>query len=563
MFIPTTKEEFRALGWQEADIILVSGDIYIDVPSSGVSLIGHVLIEAGFRVGIIAQPALDSKDDISALGEPRLFWGITAGAVDSMVSNYNANRSRRIHDDLTSGGANNSRPDRASIAYTGLIRRYFKNTVPIVLGGIEASLRRIAHYDYWQNKIRRSLLFDAKADLLVYGMGEITMRAIAERLSAGEDYLGLPGLCYIAEQAPEGALMLPSFEEAEADTAEGHVAFERMFRMFYDNAVFDENRILAQKHGARFLVHNPPCRSLTTQELDAVCELPYERDVHPRYAAAGKVRALDTVRFSITTHRGCFGGCNFCSIAVHQGRRIVNRSAASIIREARAMSRHNLFKGVISDVGGASANMYGMDCSRAGGPCVRRSCLGESPCRFLNIDHSALIRLLEQLRNINSIKHVFTASGLRYDLILADKKNGVKYLKALLQYHVSGLMRIAPEHTVGSLLELMGKPSFEQLKIFRLLFEETVEQSGKRSGLSYYFMAAHPGCSLADMVSLQKTMGAGQKPIAASVQIFTPTPSTFSTLMYYTKRNPFTGEPLFVEKEMGKKQKQKRQIKVF
>ena len=563
MFIPATKEEFSALGWEEADVILVTGDAYIDVPSSGVSVIGHVLIAAGFRVGIISQPSLDSGDDISALGEPRLYWGVSSGAVDSMVSNYNADRTRRLHDDLTPGGKNHARPDRACIAYTGLIRRYFKNTVPIVLGGIEASLRRIAHYDYWQNKVRRSILFDAKADILVYGMGELTMTELAHTLSREEDYRDIPGICYVSERALDDALILPSFEEVEPHTTEGHLAFEKMFRLFYDNAIFSNKRILAQLHGSRFLIQNIPCRSLSSKELDNIYELPYERDAHPKYLALGKVRALDTVRFSITTHRGCFGGCHFCSISVHQGRSVVSRSAESIMREALTMSKHPLFNGVISDVGGASANMYEMTCQREDGLCTRKSCVGESPCSFMKIDHSPLIELLQQLRNIPRIKHVFTASGIRYDLIIADSKNGKAYLNELVGFHISGLMRIAPEHTAKSVLELMGKPDFGKLEQFRTMFEMASSHAGKKSELSYYIMAAHPGCSLSDMTYLQRTMSDGKRPIAASVQIFTPTPSTFSTLMYYTERNSFKNEPVFVEKEMGRKMKQKKAIKTF
>ncbi|MDR3238454.1 MAG: YgiQ family radical SAM protein [Spirochaetia bacterium] len=553
MFIPSTTDEFKARGWDRADVILVTGDAYIDSPSVGISIIGHVLMNAGFRVGVISQPA--GSADISRLGEPRLFWGITSGAVDSMVSNYNADRSRRRHDDLTPGGANNARPDRACIAYTGLIRSCFKKTVPIVLGGIEASLRRIAHYDYWQNTIRRSILFDAKADIIIYGMGELAVLSLAQKISGGADYRTLPGICFIANEAPAGALELPSFEEALSDVD----AFAKMFLM----AGSGPEQVLVQKHGARFLVQNPPSRILTPAELDRVYELPYERELHPYCAAMGSVRALETIRFSLTTHRGCFGGCNFCSISMHQGGSVVSRTEDSLIREAVSLSRHALFAGVISDAGGASANMYGTSCAAHVGACRNKSCLMPAVCPSLRVDHGRLTMLLAKLRELPGIKHLFVASGIRYDLILADEKNGEAYLRELVEHHISGLMRIAPEHSSPHVLELMGKPSSDKLIAFRNMFEKIIKKTGKKTGLSYYLMAAHPGCSLEDMSDLQKVAGVKKGPIPASVQIFTPTPSTLSTLMYYTGKDARSGDPVFVERDMGKKQKQKRSVMTF
>ena len=551
MFIPSTMDEFKALGWEHADVILVTGDAYIDSPSCGISVIGHVLMDAGFKVGVISQPA-DNADDITRLGEPSLFWGVSSGAVDSMVSNYNADRSRRRHDDLTAGGTNNARPDRACIAYTGLIRRYFKNTTPIVLGGIEASLRRLAHYDYWQNGIRRSVLFDSKADIIVYGMGELAVLSLAQKISDGEDYRLIPGICFISNEYPPDALELPSFEDAASHPD----VFSRMFLLFYNNA---GNRRLAQKHGTRFLVHNPPGRGLTPAELDHVYELPYERAAHPLCEKKGEVRALETMRFSITTHRGCFAACNFCSIVLHQGRSIISRSEESILKEAVSITGHPLFKGIISDVGGATANMYAMGCSKENA-CAGMECLAQEPCDSLRVDHGRLINLLARLSAIPKIKRLFVASGIRHDLVLADKENGEEYLKKLIAAHISGYMRVAPEHSERKILELMGKPYFDKFTAFKALFEKISD--GKKIGLSYYLMAAHPGCSLEDMDFLCNALGIKTKAVPGSVQIFTPTPSTVSSLMYYTGKD-INGETIFVEREMGKKLKQKKRVKVL
>ena len=561
MFIPTTIEEVRQRGWDRLDVILVTGDTYIDCPSMGVSIIGHLLMDEGLRVGIIAQPDTEGPDDIARLGEPLLYWGVSSGAVDSMVSNYNADRSRRKQDDLTPGGENNSRPDRACIAYTGLIRRYFRNTVPVVLGGVEASLRRVAHYDYWQNSIRRSILFDAKADIIVYGMGELASVSLAAALAEGRDHTFIPGTCFISATQPEDALVIPSFEEVSADSS----AFERMFDIFYRNSGSHRGRRLAQRHGDRWLVHNPPARNLDAGELDRVYGLPYERDTHPYYGRRGEVRALDTIRFSITTHRGCFGGCNFCSIAIHQGQAVISRTEESIVREAVNMTRHRSFRGTISDVGGPTGNMYGMGCAamEKGGGCAEKGCLVPSPCPSLKPDHRRQISLLRRLRQLPGVKHVFVASGIRYDLVLADRQNGEAYLEELLRYHVSGLMRIAPEHTVPGVLEIMGKPFGGALEKFHDLFERVVRKTGRDMSLSYYLMAAHPGCTQQDMEALERDTSARWGRFPGKVQIFTPTPSTWSTLMYYTGRDPFSGKDLFVERDMGRKTKQRNVIDTF
>ncbi|MBN1532407.1 MAG: YgiQ family radical SAM protein [Spirochaetes bacterium] len=555
MFIPATKEEMDALGWDRPDVVLVSGDAYIDSPLAGAAVIGRVLLDAGYRVGIIPQPRTEGPEDIGKLGEPRLFWGVTAGSVDSMVSNYNADRSRRRHDDFTPGGAAGKRPDRASIVYTNLIRRHFRNTVPVVLGGIEASLRRIAHYDYWDNAVRRSLLFDAKADLLVYGMGELAVLALAGALSRGEDPRDVPGICYIAGEAPPDRTVIPPFEEARDDPGK----FTEMFLAFCGENGSRSPAGIAQRHGDRWLVQNPPQRPLTPEELDRVHLLPYRLEAHPSHRAGGKVTALDTIRFSLATHRGCFGGCNFCSIAVHQGNAVISRSEESVMEEARRMTSHPRFRGIIADVGGATANMYGMECGAGKGCGGRRRCLTPGPCTSLGASHERYLKLLGRLRDLPGVRKAFVTSGIRFDLVMQDGEYGRRFMEELLRHHLSGQLRIAPEHTVGRVLRLMGKPEGEDdLAGFIGLFNELNRKLGTRHRLAFYCMAAHPGCTEEDMGRLARDLGGAALRIPGQVQIFTPTPSTWSTLLYHTGMDPKTGEPVFVERDMGKKTRQKR-----
>jgi len=551
MYLPETREEMERLGWTSPDVILVTGDAYIDSPSTGVAVIGRCLERAGFRVGVIAQPDVESAADIARLGAPRLFWGVTGGCVDSMVANRTAGGRRRRRDDFTPGGENNRRPDRAVTVYSNLIRRHFKNTAPIVLGGLEASLRRIAHYDYWSNRIRRSILFDAKADYLLYGMAENTVTALAGVLRDGGDPRTLRGIGYIANAVPEGALELPSFEVAAADKA----AFTAMFHTFYANNDPLTARPLAQRQDTRYFVQQPPAPCLTTAELDAVYELDYERGVHPHDARGGEVRALDTIRFSITTHRGCHGECNFCAIAVHQGRRVCSRSEASILREARTLAAHPDFRGSILDVGGPTANMYGMECLRKEqkGACAGKRCLYPEICREMPVDHSRQLHLLKALKRVEGVRRVIVASGIRHDLVMADRAHGRRYLEAVVQDHVSGQMKVAPEHSEDAVLARMGKPGTASLKAFR----EATRRAGKNQFLTYYLMAAHPGCTDKDMRSLKTFASRVLEVSPEQVQIFTPTPSTYSTLMYWTELDPFTGAPCFVEKSEKGRARQK------
>ena len=555
MFLPTTKEELKQRGWDQCDIILVSGDSYIDSPYIGIAVLGRWLEFHGYRVGIVAQPDIDSDLDIARLGEPKLFWGVTAGSVDSMVANYTALKKRRNTDDFTPGAVNNRRPDRATIVYTNIIRRFFKNTVPIVIGGIEASLRRIAHYDYWSDRLRKSLLFDAKADLLVYGMGESAILEIAENLRTGKAITAIPGTCYIAKEPPDGYLELPSFEDVLQDKR----AFITMFHQFYRNNDPETARGLYQRHDARYLVQNPPAPLLSTRDLDRLYDLDYEREVHPYYRKQGGVRALETIRFAITTHRGCFGECNFCAITVHQGRRIRSRSENSILKEAEKLSHHPGFKGYIHDVGGPTANMYGMDCRRAAGKgqCSGKRCLFPVACPSLHSDHGRQIALLKKLRGLPGIKKIFIASGIRYDLILNDPKHGEKYLHEIVGHHTSGQLKVAPEHADDRVLALMRKPKHAAMIQFKQLFDARTKATGKRHFLTYYLIAAHPGSTEADMQRTKAFVSAQLHINPEQVQIFTPTPSTYSTLMYYTEMDPFSGEKIFVEKNMGQKQAQK------
>ena len=556
MFIPTTRQELDDLGWETLDVVLVTGDSYVDSPFVGVAVIGHVLIEAGYRVGIIAQPDAHSDRDIARLGEPELFWGVTGGCIDSMVANYTATKKPKRSDDLTPGGRNDRRPDRAAIVYTNLIKRHFKDTAPIVLGGVEASLRRIAHYDYWSDSVRRSILFDAKADLLVYGMAEKTVVALAEQLRDGQEIDDLRGICYIAPEKKAGTLELPSFEEVAQDKR----AFTEAFHTFYCNNDPLTAQGLCQRQDTRYLVQNPPAPYLTQRELDAVHELDYERAQHPFYERMGPVKALETIRFSLATHRGCYGECNFCSIAVHQGRTVRWRSAGSIEREARRLAQYPDFKGIIQDVGGPTANMYGFECEkkRTQGSCADRRCLTPEICPQLPVDHGRQLALLRRLRKIEGVKKVFVSSGIRYDLVLADDKQGVPYLREVVRHHTSGQMKVAPEHTEEHVLRRMGKPGGKGLLLrFRDLFYKLTQAAGKEQFLTYYLIAAHPGCTQADMRALKRFASRQLKISPEQVQIFTPTPSTYSSLMYHTEMDPFTGESLFVEKDQRKKEKQK------
>ncbi len=559
MFLPSTGLELEHLGWSQLDIILVTGDSYIDSPFIGAAVIGKILEHAGYRVGIIAQPDLHTDMDICRLGEPRLFWGVTGGSVDSMIANYTSLKKRRKSDDFTPGGINNRRPDRATIVYTNLIKQYFKSAKPIVLGGIEASLRRVPHYDFWSDKIRSSILFDSKADYLLYGMADKSILEFAGALRDGTEPRSIRGLCYTAgageiDKKGDYLELLP-FEVVEKDKS----SFSEMFRTFYQNNDPLTAKGLYQKQGTRYLVHNPPAQPLRQEELDAVYELDFERNQHPYYEQRGKVVALETIKFSISTHRGCYGECNFCAIAVHEGRTVLWRSQQSILDEARKLTQYPDFKGYIVDIGGPTANMYGFECEKKlrRGACQEKRCLYPEVCPSLNVDHHHQLELLREIRKIKGIKKVFVASGVRYDLLFSDRKFGAQYLQEVVEHHVSGQMKVAPEHSEKDVLKTMGKPDAEMVVQFKKIFDKMSQKAGKKQFLTYYLIAAHPGCTEENMRSLKQFMSQRLKTNPEQVQIFIPAPSTYSSLMYYTGINPFSGKPVFVEKNPVNKQIQK------
>ncbi len=546
----------NSLGWDKCDVILVTGDSYVDSPYIGVAVVGRILESQGFKVGIIAQPDIKSNIDIMRLGEPKLFWGVSGGSVDSMVANYTATKKFRNSDDYTPGGVNNRRPDRAVLAYTNLIRQYFKNTVPIVLGGIEASLRRVTHYDYWSNSLRKPILFDSKADYLIYGMGEIALKELALAISNGSNPKDIRGVCYISTTPKDDYLTLPSHDQCLKDKEK----YIDLFDIFYDHNDPISAKGLCQKVDSRYLIQNPPCRYLSEPEMDTVAALPYTRTLHPYYADGGKVKCMETIGYSVTTHHGCWGECNFCAIGVHQGRTIRTRSEDSIIKEVTNFTKEPKFKGIIHDLGGASANMYGYECDKKlnHGTCEHQRCVDHKRlCKSMKPNHERLLSLMKRVRNIKGVKKAFVTSGIRYDIISKDKEHGEKYLRELITHHISGQMKIAPEHTEDRVLELMGKPGKQSLRDFKQLFDKINKTTDKKQFLTYYLIAAHPGCKDSDMVNLKNFTTNELRINPEQAQVFTPTPGTYSAVMYYTELDPKTRKPIFVEKDNHKKEKQK------
>jgi uncharacterized radical SAM protein YgiQ len=555
-FLPTTREEMDALGWDQCDVILVSGDAYIDSPFIGVAVVGRMLEKLGYKVGILGQPDVKSDKDIKRLGEPRLFWGVSGGSIDSMVANYTATKKFRNSDDYTPGGKNTKRPDRAVLVYTNLIRQNFKNTAPIVLGGIEASLRRVTHYDYWTNKLRKPILFDSKADILIYGMGEQAIRDLTQALDNGKNWKDIRGVCYISKEPVERYHQLPSHQEC-LDNKEKYID---LFDLFYDNNDPIAAKGLCQRVDTRYSIQNPPCDYLSEPEMDKVSALPYTRELHPYHRPEGNVKCLETIKFSIMTHQGCWGECNFCAIGVHQGRTIRTRSESSIVKEANKFKEYKDFKGIISDLGGPTANMYGYECNKKLklGTCDHQRCVDSRHlCSSMKPDHTRVIGMMKQVRNIEGIKKAFVASGIRYDLITEDKRKGYSYLKELVKHHISGQMKVAPEHTQQHVLDLMGKPGKQTLIDFKRLYDKLNRDMGKKQFLTYYLIAAHPGCNERDMHELKRFTTHELKMNPEQAQIFTPTPGTYSAVMYYTELDPVTRKKIFVEKDTQKKEKQK------
>lgn len=556
-FLPTTRAEMNERGWDQCDVILINGDAYIDSPFIGIAAVGRILEREGYRVGIIGQPDIDSDVDIKRLGEPRLFWGVSGGSVDSMVSNYTATKKFRNSDDYTPGGVNNKRPDRAVLVYTNLIRQYFKNTVPIVLGGIEASLRRVSHYDYWTNKLRKPILFDAKADFLIYGMGEGAIIALPKALEEGTSPYDIRGVCYISKSPREGYFTLPSHKECLEDKEK----YIDLFDAFYNHNDPISALGLCQEVDGRFSIQNPPADYLDENEMDAVSALPFTRELHPYHRPQGEVKCLETIKFSIMTHQGCWGECNFCAIGVHQGRTIRTRSEESILAEATQFTEYKDFKGIISDVGGPTANMYGYECNKKlkHGTCDYQRCVDDVRlCKPMKVDHTRIINLLRRLREVRGVKKAFVASGVRYDLITEDKPQGYEYLKEMVRHHISGQMKVAPEHTSDHVLHLMNKPGKQTLVDFKKLYDKLNKEEGKKQFLTYYLIAAHPGCTEKDMHDLKRFTSEELKMNPEQAQVFTPTPGTYSAVMYYTEMDPKTREKIFVEKDTARKEKQKK-----
>lgn len=547
-FLPMDASEVTNLHRSPLDIILVTGDAYVDHPAFGTAVIARVLEAAGYRVGILAQPDWHSCAGFTRLGKPRLFFGITSGSVDSIVNNYTPNRKKRSTDRYSPGGRSGRRPNRAVIVYSNRIREAFGKEVPIVLGGVEASLRRLAHYDFWDDGVRRSILLDSRADLLVYGMGERAVKEIAQRLDGGEDVHSLnyvPGTAAVrSDVGPfKGALYLPSYEEVKGDPILFNKAF--VLQMGENHA---GGKVVVQGSGNQYVVQFPPLPPLLPHELDAFYRLPYARAWHPSYDAQGGVPALEPVRCSISIVRGCFGSCSFCGLAAHQGPWVQSRSPSSVLEEAERISLGRGFRGILSDLGGPTANLYGLCCPflAKGRKCGKRECLLPEPCPRLDPRGKAFLELLRSVQGMKGIRRAFISSGIRHDLLLSEESDPL--LEEICRFHVSGRLKVAPEHSSPRVLRLMNKPPYSRFQEFSERYFRFNRRMGKKQFLVRYFMTAHPGCTLKDMIGLAEIIREeGTSP--EQVQDFLPLPMTLSACLYHTGIHPFTGEKVFVERE--------------
>ena len=559
-FLPITREEMKGRGWDQVDFVYVSGDAYVDHPSFGHAIITRLLESRGYRVGIIAQPDWRKPESVQVFGEPRLGFLVSAGNMDSMVNHYSVSKKRRKTDAYTPGGEMGKRPDYACVVYGNLIRQTYKKT-PIILGGIEASLRRMAHYDYWSDKLKRSVLLDSGADVISYGMGEHSIVELAEALDAGipvEDITYIAGTVVKAKSLDSiyDAEILPSFEDLKADK----MNYARSFYTQYLNTdAFNGKRLVEPYSEHLYVVQNPPAAPLTQMEMDDVYSLPYQRTYHPSYEAKGGVPAIKEIKFSLISNRGCFGGCSFCALTFHQGRIVQVRSHESLIEEAKEITKDKDFKGYIHDVGGPTANFRHPSCKKQmeHGVCKTRQCLFPSPCKNLDADHRDYVSLLRKLRDIPKVKKVFVRSGIRFDYLLADKKQ--EFLRELCEYHVSGQLKVAPEHVAGPVLSLMGKPEHKVYEEFTRQFYKMNERIGKEQYLVPYLMSSHPGSTLKEAVELAEyCRDLGYMP--EQVQDFYPTPSTLSTCMYYTGVDPRTMQKVYVPKSPHEKAMQRALI---
>lgn len=561
-FLPISKDELAEKGWNEVDFVYVSGDAYVDHPSFGVAIITRVLEACGYKVAVLSQPSWNSTADFEQFGRPKLGFLVSSGNIDSMVAHYTVAKKPRSKDAYTPGGKMGKRPDRAVIVYCNLIRKAFGD-IPIIIGGLEASLRRFAHYDYWSDSIMPSILFDSKADLISYGMGENQTIEIAKRLADGEPISNLTdirGTCYAVDvqNTPFMGAECPSYENVIKSKKE----YAKACRIQQDEQDHIRGKLIKQRHGSKMLVQNPPMPPLTQSELDWVYSLPYERTYHPSYEKFGGVPGIEEVEFSITHNRGCFGACNFCSIAFHQGRFITTRSKESIIEEAKKLTQNPNFKGYIHDVGGPTANFRNPSCEHQlkNGLCKGKKCLAPTPCKQLKSDHSEYVEILRELRALPKVKKVFIRSGIRYDYMLEDKNEN--FFKELVGNHVSGQLKVAPEHCSAQVLDKMGKPHIEAYLKFKKRYFELSKSFGKEQYLVPYLMSSHPGCELSDAIELAEFLKE-EKIRPEQVQDFYPTPGTISTCMFYTELDPYTMNEVYVAKSPHDKALQRALLQYF
>lgn len=583
-FLPMNRSDMDQRDWEEIDFLFITGDAYVDHPSFGVAILSRLLERQGYKVGICAQPSVDDKDSLKIMGVPRYGVLISCGVVDSMVNNYTASKKRRSDDRYSPGGKGGLRPDRAIIKYSNMAREQFGD-IPIIIGGIESSLRRFAHYDYWAGKVRRSVLQDACADILVYGMGEKAIIEISNLLSKGVNVKrinSVPGTCvllkpddmpkaakafaqkfaeydfadkkYTMQQLVKGVLpqddkyiMLPSYDEV----SKNKTAYAASFKVQYEEQVPGESKTLMQRHSQRYLIQNPPQTPLTESEMDGIYSLPYERNYHPSYRDIGGVPSIEEVKFSIVSQRGCFGGCHFCAITYHQGRIVRHRSIKSIEEEAKKITFDPEFKGYIHDVGGPTANFYNPACEKQekGSYCKNRSCLFPEICPSLKVDHTDYLNVLRKVRSVDKVKKVFIRSGIRFDVVVADRKS--PFLNEICKYHISGQLKVAPEHTCDSVLSAMGKPSSAVYNEFKDSYESINKQLGKNQFLVPYLISGHPGCTIDNAIEMAVEIKRNRV-LPEQVQDFYPTPGTVSTTMYFTGVNPLTFEPVYVPDEREK-----------
>ena len=561
-FLPVTPEELRERGTDTPDFVYITGDAYVDHPSFGVAIISRVLEHRGYSVAILPQPDWKSDRDFLRFPRPRLAFLVTAGNIDSMVAHYTAAKKKRSDDAYSAGNRAGKRPDRAVTVYCKKLRQLYGD-VPILIGGLEASLRRFAHYDYWDDAVRPSVLVESGADLLMFGMGEHSIVELADRLAAGEpvsQITDVRGTCYLTDPAntPFGCAECPSY----AQVCESREAYAKAVRIQYDQQDEIYGKRVIQRHGDKMLVQNEPALSLTTEELDAVYALPYMRTYHPMYEAEGGVPAIKEVRFSITHNRGCFGFCNFCSIALHQGRRVSARSKESVVEEAKLLTALPDFKGYIHDVGGPTANFRHPSCEKqlTKGLCRGKKCLAPKPCGNLTVDHQEYLQLLRKLRTLPKVKRVFIRSGIRYDYVMADQNQD--FFRELVHYHVSGQLKVAPEHCAPGVLDKMGKPHIETYKAFQKRFYDLTKSMNLEQYLVPYLMSSHPGSTMRDAIQLACFLKEeGIRP--EQVQDFYPTPGTISTAMFYTGLDPYTMEPVYVPRTPQEKAEQRALLQYF